>query len=779
MSSFIQINSPVHFNPSRKVTVDNQNDYGGNCSDTSGIDLNNSDSVDSKVGDWSVGGKLWPHTTADDDELLTLAEVFAYSNCDWTGLSPSPEVFAWFAAAESRVFSTTDLDDHFAADVTTDAPDADIAGEMVVFSKSRGFYGSVGGSGNLSTGGLSTTINSTDSMVGVLRDAKITISPGFPILGAGRLYTDQNGGSDILHLSDATFPSGLDVGSVITGSNPANPTSNFTVTVTQIFGPTSLQVSTSIDIVYGVDGWTYLSTASSTIVTANTDGMTTGVTIYEPAIDLSTGTFTWSYENPGSLVDMLVVGTDTDLWMKTRGAWTPNWWTAPGTSGGLSGIPFLAPPKLVVLPSFNRLYIIDGSNIHYLQGIEHYVIRYSFQAAFNRGDECQWVVADDRNIYIGIKNKTSGKAGVWVYQPFAASLNHTGDIRFFDMNADYQGCGSGWVWKNTLFVLHPDGSIKQFNGTGFVPVAFTPGFKKNTPFTVYRHGVSVNGKSFFFLTAGVPNVYEAGMWKCDVDTWNFYHVNQAITRSGISGELPQLGELQLSRSGGLWFDGDCFLAGVVAKDGPAEDSTDFPEILSSENRFDSVAQEGGWFSSSKIVFASVKKAIGKLWTKYYFPDGGSVDLRFRSDVYPLGTPGGRDEDSVTWETYVPPSGPSVDGLQFTTTADLTEVRVGDEVTIVHGANAGLTAFVQTLSVDTGMWTVRLDSAIGLNVSSVSFVTWRKWRKMKTLDKNELQSDDSPVPFGQNPCEWVQFKFLLKEAPTLVRDGRFTTNDNTK
>lgn len=772
--------APFQFNAKRKIAVDNASDYGGNLVESSGIDLRKSNDVDAFEGDYATGSKLFPHTTPANDSLLEMATAFAYSNCNWTGLSPTPETFSWFVACLTHVFSTTSLNSHFAHDTATGAPTVAQSGDMVVFGNSWPHYAPVNGTGTLSTVGTSNQIVVTaGSMVGALRDAIITVSPAPSIVGIGRLYTGSlsSGPTNIVQIAGGTT-SQLAVGAVINGSNVANPTNPINITVSKIIDANTFEISgPAIDIVYGVAQWTYHYSGAT--FNLSSDGTATGATSYAQ-LDLSAGGFTWTYQNPGSLVDRLLVGTADDIWMKTAGGWTPNWWTANAGSGGLSQQKFHAPPKFVPMPSLARLYIIDANYIHYLQQDYGFVVPFTYVNSFTASMVCDWCVNDDTNIYIGVHDTHTGVAGVWVYQNLgilSPTNQFNGDLRFFNMTADGRGSGTGFVWKNVLYIVHPDGSLKAFNGSGFDTVAHTPGYKKNVPFDVYRHGVSVDGKTFWFLTKGRLNAYGAGLWKCDTDTWNFYLQSQPITRSGISGELPQFGEQVLSDAGALYFDGTDFLAGIVAKDGPSYGTTDYPEISCSTNRFSALYKAGGWFATSKLVFGTIKEASAKLWTKYLAFSGEAIKLRFRSKVYAQGTPGGRTEDLVTWQTYVPPVGPAVSGIKFTTTANISEVEVGDEVTLTHGTNAGLTSFVASLALASGTYTVILEDAIGLQPAKQSYVTWRKWKKIKTLNKTGLQSDDTTVPFGSNPSEWLQVKALMEGDTVSVKDIRLNVQPN--
>ena len=57
---------------------------------------------------------------------------------------------------------------------------------------------------------------------------------------------------------------------------------------------------------------------------------------------------------------------------------------------------------------------------------------------------------------------------------------------------------------------------------------------------------------------------------------------------------------------------------------------------------------------------------------------------------------------------------------FTTTVDLSDVAVGDEIEIIGGVGSGHIAFVSAISVSTGTYTVTLDEAFPFAVSGDEF-----------------------------------------------------------
>lgn len=763
--------SDTSFNSNRQVKVDNASDYGGNLAETFGVDLRKANPVDALSGDFAVGAKQYAHTSDANVAGVGLVQQFAFSDCDSLGTFPNPTVTNYFAGSNTGVLYTPALSTRFAKDVSSNNPSsASPNGELTVFGKSYGFYSPVSVTGTVTTPGTGLSNQLLGDFTGALRDAVITITgAGAAKKGVGRLYTSENGGSILITIADGSTAQ-LDVGTVIQGTNPANPTAAFSVTVATIVSPTQFTITPpSIDIPYGVLAWTV--TLASTTQTTNAEGVGTsgGIQLYATgAVDLSSGgPYTASYKNIGSLVDQLIAGTATDLWKKTQGVWTPNWWTAANTdatgNSGLGQAPFTSPPLLAFLPSLGRLYIVDGIHIHYIQSQFGYQTVHAFRNQMSAGMVPTWVVNDDFNVYIGAMDSTTGQSGVWVYQPLV-TVNDNGDIRFYDMDAEQQGPGTGFIYENGLYIVHPDGSIKPFTGNGFKTVAYTPGFKKNVPFPVARHGIITQGSDFFLLTKG-DIAFPSGIYKFDLDSGNFYHYAAMCTRPTVAGQPAMAGEMVLEQAGGLYLDraGGIF-SGVEAFDIPSG-GTEFDLILNSVNYFSVPAAQTARIFSAKMVFADVRKALTKLWVKYQMYSGESIAVAYRTQMLQGGP---ATLTTVTWTGTT----------SFTTAAaGLPAIEVGDQVTIMRGSGSGLVAYILAITGTTTK-TVTLDTAIG-RASGTGYVFFKKFRKAKDITLTTLQRDDMTLPFVANPAEWVQLELSMTGVTASIKDFRLTDNENIK
>lgn len=103
---------------------------------------------------------------------------------------------------------------------------------------------------------------------------------------------------------------------------------------------------------------------------------------------------------------------------------------------------------------------------------------------------------------------------------------------------------------------------------------------------------------------------------------------------------------------------------------------------------------------------------------------------------------------------------------FTATAldrDLSQVKIGDECTILQGAGSGYTAHVLTISETAGVWTVVLDEPIGLivngNESEVQFDNWTKIKVVNNTDSH-LGQGYANINVGKNSA-WMQVKHELR------------------
>jgi hypothetical protein len=72
----------------------------------------------------------------------------------------------------------------------------------------------------------------------------------------------------------------------------------------------------------------------------------------------------------------------------------------------------------------------------------------------------------------------------------------------------------------------------------------------------------------------------------------------------------------------------------------------------------------------------------------------------------------------------------LDGTRFTSTTDLSNVEVGDEVEIISIYGAGKLAHVTTIENSALTWTITLDESIGA-AGQTSNVRFQNWQKLPT------------------------------------------------
>lgn len=98
---------------------------------------------------------------------------------------------------------------------------------------------------------------------------------------------------------------------------------------------------------------------------------------------------------------------------------------------------------------------------------------------------------------------------------------------------------------------------------------------------------------------------------------------------------------------------------------------------------------------------------------------------------------------------------------FTTTVDMSEVEVGDEIELIAGVGSGHMAHVTTIAEAGGTYTVTLGEAFPFAVSGDQFFfNVDKWIYLGEVTSDEVNQGRKQFDLGF-PSEWVQFKVELR------------------
>jgi len=112
----------------------------------------------------------------------------------------------------------------------------------------------------------------------------------------------------------------------------------------------------------------------------------------------------------------------------------------------------------------------------------------------------------------------------------------------------------------------------------------------------------------------------------------------------------------------------------------------------------------------------------------------------------------------------------VNSTSFTTTINLTNVAVGDEVEFFSGAGGGSTAHVVSTTNNAGTWTVVVDEAIRGGASgNKSTCVFDSFKKLETITKdNQNETCQFNAPLGK-VSKWIQVKLELRGRGIKVEE----------
>jgi hypothetical protein len=107
---------------------------------------------------------------------------------------------------------------------------------------------------------------------------------------------------------------------------------------------------------------------------------------------------------------------------------------------------------------------------------------------------------------------------------------------------------------------------------------------------------------------------------------------------------------------------------------------------------------------------------------------------------------------------------------FTTTKDLTDVNVGDEVEFMSGAGAGQTAHVVTATNNAGTWTVVVDEVVRGGASgNKSTCIFDSFIKLATITATTQDPDHTYIEHLGKKSKWIQVKLELRGIDVTIED----------
>jgi hypothetical protein len=174
----------------------------------------------------------------------------------------------------------------------------------------------------------------------------------------------------------------------------------------------------------------------------------------------------------------------------------------------------------------------------------------------------------------------------------------------------------------------------------------------------------------------------------------------------------------------------------------------------------------GTITYAKIKSENLEDTWNSVTVKHRkLTDGDKIIVKYKlTDAYKQIAVGEADDISadifVTWTS----------ATTFTTTKDLTEVNVGDEVEIWSGAGAGMSAHIVTATNNAGTWTVVLDESMRCASGNKSTVLFDSFQKLAVITKDTTGSalNQAKLALGL-PSKWIQIKLELRGNSVVVEE----------
>ena len=316
---------------------------------------------------------------------------------------------------------------------------------------------------------------------------------------------------------------------------------------------------------------------------------------------------------------------------------------------------------------------------------------------------------------------------------------------------------------NIPYIVTEKGEIMGFNGSGFslmpngeFPFAkqskslngVKPGIFSYSSPPVFPKGMRASGRSLLIniATTGTNATIQpidertpSGVWEYNIDTQILNH------RYALSDETTDYGTFRLNEAGPILPVGSdtvtILVGGGTTLDGLYVDSDETPE---------------GYIITPEYYGDSITQAWEKV-TATAFLNGGSITAKYRTEKragYPLYV------NTVTW----------LNATQFTTTADLSLVEVGDEVEVISVDYTGRLCHITAIEGTTTK-TVTVDESIGV-LNATSNVRFQNWKK---LSDEYTSGTFQSIGIGQD-APFVQLKLQLTGNVELQK---LTTKGNAK
>lgn len=456
--------------------------------------------------------------------------------------------------------------------------------------------------------------------------------------------------------------------------------------------------------------------------------------------------------------------TTENVAMQSTNVWDVDWYTTRSGASALASGPYPMEVLRIGAPVFamgeeNHIHTVtvDGVATH---------DRLTLDGEFST----TWIRSGTSRVFIGgVMSKQGNRTVVYEWDG-----GDTVPTRQYQLET--RGVLSAIVLDDVLYVLTYEMEIKVLSGGGFILVGQFPVTKERNEIADYDgsgysgtvtvpRGMSVLGDKILINISSlveantaleekyVPN-YPSGVWEFDTVTRSLSHKH--AYKASDESDAKDIGQWVAPVANDVHpgvvipvvdVDGDATLvvSGCYFIDSGTNDYVGFyADYLRTDTPRRARLVTNQVFSPDKtsqwkiaLKYAKMKSANDKILVKY----------RLGADAkYPL-------RATVTWASTT----------SFTSTStDLANAKVGDEVFVVCGYGGGSSAHITAVSVNAGTYTVTLgDTIYGVTATNTGVVAVEDWKLLTSFNDQVEACQDWSIPDHASPS--IQVLIELRSA----------------
>ena len=451
----------------------------------------------------------------------------------------------------------------------------------------------------------------------------------------------------------------------------------------------------------------------------------------------------------------LIVSTSTELYRLST-TWNATWWTGTLAQSALTAS--IAHPLHVSIKT-NNLLIGDGNKLHTVDINSN--VR-SSRVILPTEFEIIWIRSSYDGVWVGARNKFMRDAQVFYWDESAENYNRGYGLKHFMTFA-------GIIKNGICHTINGVGQLLKFNGSGFEEVAVLPIFNQiNKRWTdgnsvlrnICRNGMDIiQDKIHINVCSEINNAlasfmgnFPGGIWVYDEQQGlrHKYGISQFnISSFGTSGQEVDYGAMRIDAAGAIVqidANSGVLLAGATI----TTNATTTLNVISFVEQNQSVDNRGHFVSSvfESSSFEDIYKEI-LLSFKRFRNSGDRIIIKYKNNKstnYPVAA-------AITWS----------DTNTFTTTTDIPNAVVGDEVMVIKGKGSGATAHISAISAAGGTYTVDLDESI-TGVTGTAQVIINNFKKAATISTQGIDRESFDLDV---PGTFLQLKVELRTKPAGV------------